>query len=315
MLRPFRFGLNTFGVTSLAAWKDLARRAEDQGYSTLSVADHTFTPLAPLSSLAMSAAFTNRLRLGTYVLGNDFWHPTIIAREAATIDLLSEGRLELGIGSGWRKGDYSERGLRLDPPGVRIERLEEAVRLIKQLFTGEPQSFSGKYYTTDGLVSRPTPVQRPHPPILIGGGGRRMLSLAARQADIVSLNLRTTSDGGLDFSSLTAEATLEKVGWVREAAGERFAQLELNNPVLDVTITQDRELAAARFLKGWGPLGAGVSPAEILRSPHVIIGSVEQIVDDLQMRRERFGLSYITLLGGTPDPDVFAPVVARLAGA
>src|SRR5918911_860639 len=204
MPRPFRFGLNTFGVTSLAAWKDLARRAEDQGYSTLSVADHTFTPLAPLSSLAMSAAFTNRLRLGTYVLGNDFWHPTIIAREAATIDLLSEGRLELGIGSGWRKGDYSERGLRLDPPGVRIERLEEAVRLIKQLFTGEPQSFSGKYYTTDGLVSRPTPVQRPHPPILIGGGGRRMLSLAARQADIVSLNLRTTSDGGLDFRSLTA---------------------------------------------------------------------------------------------------------------
>jgi probable F420-dependent oxidoreductase len=198
---------------------------------------------------------------------------------------------------------------------VRIERLEEAVRLIKQLFTGEPQSFAGKYYTTDGLVSRPTPVQRPHPPILIGGGGRRMLSLAARQADIVSLNLRTTSDGGLDFSSLTAEATLEKVGWVREAAGERFAQLELNNPVLDVTITQDREGAAARFLKGWGPLGAGINPAELLGSPHVIIGSVEQIVDDLQMRRERFGLSYITLLGGTPDPDVFAPVVARLAGA
>ena len=315
MSRPFRFGLNTFGVTSLAAWKELARKAEDQGYSTLSVADHTFTPMAPLAALSLAAAYTSRLRLGTYVLGNDFWHPTILVREVATIDLLSEGRLELGIGTGWRKSDYTERGLRLDPPGVRIERLEEGVRLIKQLFSGEPLSFAGKYYTTDGLVSRPKPVQQPHPPILIGGGGRRMLSLAAREADIVSLNLRTTSDGALDFSSLTAEATLEKVGWVREAAGERFDRLELNNPVLMVAITEDRERAAAEFLKGWGTLAAGLSTAELLRSPHVIIGNLEQVVDDLQMRRELFGLSYITLLGGAPDHDVFAPVVARLAGS
>src|SRR3954453_15214885 len=138
MSRPFRFGLNTFGVASVDSWKELARKAEDQGYSTLSVPDHTFKPMAPLAALAMAVAYTSRLRLGTYVLGNDFWHPTILAREAATIDLLSEGRLELGIGSGWRKDDYSERGMTFDSPGVRIERLEESVRLIKQLFSESP---------------------------------------------------------------------------------------------------------------------------------------------------------------------------------
>ena len=315
MPRPFRFGLNTFGTESLAAWKDLAAKAEDQGYSTLTLADHTFSPLAPLASLALLAAFTSRIRIGTFVLGNDFWHPTILAREASTIDLLSEGRLELGIGTGWRKSDYTERGMPFDSPGVRIERLEESVRLLKQLFSGAPVTHAGKYYTTENLVSKPMPVQGPHPPILIGGGAPRMLALAAREADIVSLNLKTTSDGGLDFSSLTAEATQQKVGWVREAAGERFEQLELNNPVLQVTVTESREAAAADFLKGWGPLGESVSPAQLLGSPHVLIGSVEQIVDDLQMRREQFGLSYITILGGARNPDAFAPVVARLAGS
>jgi probable F420-dependent oxidoreductase len=198
---------------------------------------------------------------------------------------------------------------------VRVERLEEAVRLIKRLFTGEAVSFAGKYYTTDNLVSRPTPVQRPHPPILLGGGGRRMLSLAAREADIVSLNLRTTASGALDFASLTAEATREKIEWIRAAAGDRFSQIELNHPVLYVAITDDREAAAAEFLKGWGPLAAGATPADVVRSPHALIGSVEQIIEDLQMRREVLGLSYITILGGIPEPAEFASVVARLAGA
>jgi probable F420-dependent oxidoreductase len=196
---------------------------------------------------------------------------------------------------------------------VRIERLEESVRLIKELFAGEPVTFAGKYYTTDNLVSRPTPVQRPHPPILLGGGGKRMLSLAAREANIVSLNLRTTAQGALDFTSLTAEATREKIDWIRAAAGERFSQIELNHPVLFVAVTEDREAAAAEFLKGWGPLAVGATPAEVVGSPHALIGSVEQIIEDLQMRRELFGLSYITILGGLPDPAPFASVVARLA--
>jgi probable F420-dependent oxidoreductase len=234
----------------------------------------------------------------------------------STIDVLSEGRLELGLGTGWRRGDYVERGLPLDPPGTRIERLEEAVRLIKQLFAAgeEPVSFAGKYYSTDNLISRPTPVQRPHPPILLGGGGRRMLSLAAREADIVSLNLRTTSEGMLDFASLAAAATREKIEWIRAAAGDRFSELEINHPVLFVAITDDREGAAAEFLKGWGPIAASATPSDVVQSPHALIGSVEQIIEDLQMRRELLGLSYITILGGIPDPAPFASVVARLAG-
>ncbi len=316
MPRPFRFGLNAFGSRSLADWKELIRKAEDQGYSTFSVADHTFSPFAPLAALAHAVALTSRMRLGSYVLGNDFWHPTIVAREMSTIDVLSEGRLELGLGTGWRQGDYLERGMPLDPPGMRIERLEEAVRLIKQLFAAEeePVSFTGKYYRTDNLVSRPTPLQRPHPPILLGGGGQRMLSLAAREANIVSLNLRTTRDGMLDFTSLTAEATRRKVEWIRAAAGDRFTELELNHPVLFVAVTDDREGAAAEFLRGWGPIAASATPADVVQSPHALIGSVEQIIEDLQMRRELLGLSYVTILGGIPDPAPFATVVARLTG-
>jgi probable F420-dependent oxidoreductase len=310
--RPFRFGLNAIGGASRQAWQETARGVEALGYSTLSVADHLFTQLAPLASLVAAAEATTTLRVGSYVFGNDFWHPAILAREAATIDLLSEGRFELGIGTGWERSDYAQRGFALEPPGVRRRRLAEAIQVLKGLFAEGPFSFAGQHYRIDGLDSLPKPIQRPHPPLLIGGGGPKMLALAAQAADIVSVNALTTPDGQIDGSSLTAQAAERKIGWVREAAGERFAEIELNMLVF-VQLSERREEAAAQVAADWGFLAQGVGGADLLESPTFLFGTTEQIVEDLLRRRERFGISYFTVFG-EENLEAFAPVVARLSG-
>ncbi len=309
MARKFRFGVQAWRAADGAEWAAKARRIEDLGYSTLLIPDHFDDQLAPVPALAAAAAATSTLRLGTLVFDNDFRHPAVLAKEAATIDVLSGGRLEFGLGAGWMRTDYDRSGIPFDPPAVRIRRLAESLRIIKGLWGAEAVSFSGRHFQVAGLEGTPRPVQSPHPPVLVGGGGRMLLSLAAREADIIGLNF-TLPSGAVDRAATatgTAAATEEKIGWIREAAGERFPQLELNVTVFVAAVTNDRDHAADRIASGFG-----VSPQEVLEVPHVLIGSVEQMVDDLERRRERFGISYVVFSG--EQHEAMAPVVARLAG-
>ena len=305
--RPFRFGVQAFNAGSRDEWVAKACRAESLGYATFLIPDHFGGQFAPVAALAVAAEATTALRVGAFVFDNDFRHPVVLAKEVATLDLLSGGRFELGLGAGWKRPEYEWAGIPFDPPGVRIDRLAEAVRVLKGLFAEGPLTFAGRHYTIAGLDGLPKPLQRPHPPITIGGGGRRILSLAAREADTVSLNPRALPDGTLDQTDTSAAAVARKIDWVRAAAGERFDRLELNIGVTGVAITDDRRGAAQEFAAR-----SGGDEERALDSPFMLIGSVEQIVEDLQARRERYGVSYIT----APERlmETLAPVVARLAG-
>jgi probable F420-dependent oxidoreductase len=288
-------------------WIDTVRRIEALGYDSISWPDHFMRGFEPVAAMAAAAIATERLRLSGFVFDNDFRHPVVLAMSAGSIDILSDGRLELGIGAGWLKDEYDQSGIPFDPPGVRIARLEEAVRLLKLLFTGEATHFSGEFYSVDELKLPPVPVQRPWPPLVIGGGSKKILSLAAREADIVGITTRALPDGSKDAEDMTAAATARKIDWVREAAGDRFGQFELNTIVPTVEITSDRRAAAERIAAD-----LPVSADEVLDSPAVLIGTVDEIAETLRERRERYGFSYIVIL--EPMIEAFAPVVARLAG-
>lgn len=309
--RKFRFGISPGSAQSRKDWEEQAHKAEDLGYSTLVVPDHFVNDLATVPALAIAAEATSTLRVGSYVFDNDFRHPAMVAKEAATLDLLSDGRFELGIGAGWHGPEYEQTGIPFDPPGVRVSRLEEAVTIIKALFGEEPVNFSGKYYTINGLVGLPRPVQRPHPPIFIAGGSKRVLSLAAREADIVGLHLKTYADGsGGDITSTSVDATQEKLDWVRQAAGDRFDELEFNVLVPRLAISdKPREAAEEIASKANRP---GLTAELLLESPNALIGTVDEIVQTLEMRRERYFISYIVVID--EDIETFAPVVARLSG-
>ena len=309
--RLFRFGVCPGSAESRTDWVGQARKAEDLGYSTFLLPDHFVNELATVPALAIAAEATQTLRVGSFVFDNDFRHPAMVAKEAATLDLLSDGRLELGLGAGWHGPEYEQTGIPFDPPGVRVGRLEEAVTIIKRLFGEEPVTFSGKHYNINGLVGLPRPVQRPHPPIFIAGGGKRVLSLAGREADIVGLHLRTYADGsGGDVSSTSADATLEKLEWVRQAAGERFDRLEFNVLVPRLAVSDNPRQAAEEMVsKANRP---GLTVELLLDSPSALIGTVGDIVETLEMRRERYSISYIVVTG--EDIETFAPVVARLNG-
>ncbi|MBO0694297.1 MAG: TIGR03621 family F420-dependent LLM class oxidoreductase, partial [Acidimicrobiaceae bacterium] len=242
-IRPLRFGVqcSSPSAVSAASWGALARKVEDLGYSRLTVSDHLDQQLAPIAALMAAADATTTLRVGSLVFCNDYHHPVVLAKEAATLDVLSGGRFELGLGAGWMTTDYQRSGIPLDPPAVRVGRLEEAVQVIKALLGDEPCTFHGRHYRVDGLVGTPKPAQRPHPPILIGGGGRRLLALAARHADIVGLNPAMRA-GVIDASAgpdATAEATDAKVAWIRSVAGDRLDALELQVRIHLVVITDD----------------------------------------------------------------------------
>ncbi len=310
--RPFRFGVNAFGPASHDRWVEFARKVEALGYSTLSVDDHVHWPLAPVAALAVAAEATTTLRIGSLVFSNAFRHPVAIARDAATLDVLTNGRFEFGIGAGYASGDCEMTGIPLDPPGIRVDRLIEAVEVIKGAFGGELFTYSGEHYALEGLAPRAKPVQHPHPPLLIGGGRRRVLQLAARETDIVGINWTTTS-GGIDSTpaSSSPEATDQKVAWVREAAGDRCPHIELQIIVAFVVITNDAHTAAEQTISSWG-LNETMTSKDMLETPHGLIGTEEHIIELLQERRERFGISYITVLDSAIDD--FAPIVARLAG-
>ncbi len=309
--RPFRFSVQASHLGAPEELRPLARRAEDAGVSVLTVADHiTGEEVAPLTALMAVADATTDLRVGSLVFSNDYRHPVVLAREAATIDRLSGGRLEFGIGAGWMTTDYETTGMQLDRPGTRIERLEEALAVVEGAWSAQPFDFDGTHYQVQGLDVRPAPAQQPRPPIVIGGGGRRILELAGRRADVVHLNPRLAA-GVIDERagpSATEAATVEKLGWVRDAAGDRFDDLEIGARVHLAVVTDERDSLYDAMAGGFG-----LTPEEARRSPHALCGTVEQICDDLVERRETLGISAIGLSASSLDD--MAPVIARLAGS
>jgi probable F420-dependent oxidoreductase len=249
------------------------------------------------------------LRVGHLVLGNDYKHPAVTAKEAATVDLLSDGRLEFGLGAGWMRTDYDALGLPYDSPGTRVERLEEALAVVNGAWSGEKFNFSGKHYTITDYVGSPKPVQQPRPPIVVGGGAPRVLRLAGREADIVGINpnLRKGAVSEDAVKTALADGTLQKIEWIKQGAGERFDDIELQIRYFVATITDDAE-GFANAVGG----GFGLSADEVLESGVALVGTVDSVIETLQRRRDEWGVSYIVF--GDDNFETFAPVVATLAG-
>ncbi len=308
MPKPFRFGIQAKSANTKTEWVEQVKKIEDLGYSSLSLPDHFDGQLAPTPALMAAADATTDLRVGALVWCNDYRHPVTFASEMATLDILSEGRLELGIGAGWMKTDYDAAGIEYDRPGVRIDRMIESIEIIKGLFSDGPFTYTGEHYGVTDLDLLPKPIQKPVP-ILVGGGGPRMLKLAGKHADIVGVNPNLRS-GAIDETTVadaTAERYAEKISWVKEGAGDRFHDIELQIRVFMTMITDDRDGTAEAL----GP-GLGMDKEQALASPLAVVGTVEQIAETMVERRETYGFSYITL--GAENIDSFAPVVAKLAG-
>jgi probable F420-dependent oxidoreductase len=310
--RKFRFAaqLSKAPDGTARSWAEQARKAEDLGYSTILVPDHFGDQLAPVPALMAAADASTTLRIGSLVFDNDYRHPVVLAKEAATLDVLSDGRLELGIGAGWMRSDYEQSGIPYDPPGTRVDRFAEGVAVVAGLLgSEEPFSFSGAHYTVTGHALLPRPVQRPRPPLILGGGGRRVLGIAGRWADIVSINvdLRAGLGGVESAPNASPEATRAKVGWVRDAAGDRFDDIELNCLIGFAMITDD----AQKIIDAMAPT-FGIDPAEARHVPLALIGTIEEMVDELQWRRHEYGISYFSIEADCWE--ALAPVVSRLAG-
>jgi probable F420-dependent oxidoreductase len=308
--RPFRFGVQVEGTGSRADWVALAQRIEAAGYATMTMPDHFTAQLAPVPALQAAADATTTLRLGALVHDNDYKHPVVLAKELATMDVLSDGRVEIGLGAGWMVSDYEQSGIPYDPPGVRISRFVEGLHVIKSALGPDPFSFTGEHYTITGYDGLPKPVQS-IPPVLIGGGGPRVLKLAAREADIIGINGTLTS-GAIDrstFASMTAEAVDEKVAIVAAAAADagRFDAIEMNVRAFLVFVTDDVDRGLSTLSEFTG------MPTDVIAaSPFVLVGPTSKLIDDLVERRERWGFSYVIV--GQNDVDAFAPVVAALSG-
>jgi len=299
------------GAADAASWRGLVERLDDEGYDLIHMPQHRGTKgFSPLVALGFVASYSARLRIGTLVLDNESVHPAIIARDAATLDLLSEGRLELGIGAGWLEADHSSIGQEFASAGTRIERLSEAIDVMRACWSGESASFDGRHYVLRDAPNHPLPAQAGGPPLLVGGGGRRVLTLAARKADIVSFvpNMSAGRVGRESAANATGTATAEKLAWVREAAGVRFEDIELHTNLTNVFVTDDRLPTMEKIARGYGL----DDPASALDIPHVVIGTVAQCVDQLLERRASTGISHYTVFEANLDP--FAPIIAELAG-
>jgi probable F420-dependent oxidoreductase len=312
-VQPFTFSADIGEVVTGPDLAARARQAEDLGYHALVVPDHLLGRLSPIVAMASVAAATTALRVSAFVMNNDLRHPAVVAADLASIDVLSGGRLDVAIGAGWNRPEYDAIGLRFDPPPVRQARLTESVAILKQIFAGEPFSFAGEYYTITDYRPGPPTVQRPHPPLFIGGGSRRTLALAGREGDIVGLAPRISSSAAVDARSLTLEATREKIEWVRESAGARFPSLTFNvyPSVWPVTITDNLRAEARRVVDHLrARSGVELTEDEVIGSPHLFIGSINRLVEKFQQLREELGISSI-MLGEITE---LAPVVERLAG-
>jgi len=271
-----RFATQSGSASSGQEWIDRAKRLEALGY-------------------------------GTLVVDNDFRNPTVFARECATLDVLTNGRFELGIGAGWLDRDYQSTGIPFDRGRVRVGRLAEAVTLLKRLFTEEQVTFAGEYYEVDRAECRPKPVQRPYPPFLIAGGGPDILALAGREANIVAIVASgITGSGKLAPEKLTLETMREQIRLVRDAAGARFGEIELSM-FLDCIVTDDREKTIAEMAKK-----AKAEPDVLRNSAYRGIGTLREIRDHIVRMRDAIGITYFCLRG--PDVESLGPVVGELTG-
>ncbi len=307
--RPFRFGVMAAKAASSSEWTETAKQAEDLGYSALLMPDHFGDQLAPVPALSMAAAATKELRVGTLVFANDFRHPAILAKDTATLDLLSDGRLEVGVGAGWMTEDYSWTGVPHDRAGIRIDRMIESIEVLRGLWGEGPFSFECEHYTITEMNGLPKPAQAGGPPIIVGGGGKRVLSTAARLADIVGVNPNVGEGkvGPEAIASMSADATEEKLGWVRDAAGDRFDDIEISILKFVTIVTDARDAVAEKV-----GAGMGMDASTLLASPHTLVGSAEEVADELVEQRERWQGSYVTVQSDALES--FAPVVAALAG-
>jgi probable F420-dependent oxidoreductase len=321
MTRPFRFGLQSFNTTSPQDWRDQARHAEALGFSTFSVADHVIGPgpalaatnhpvqdIAAIPAMVVAIEATSTITIGSRVFCTDYRQPVMFAKELATLAYFAEGRLEIGLGAGWLQGEYEAMGVPWDPAGVRIDRMEETIALIRAHFADGEIDIDGTHVHAAGFEGVPK-VPTGLPPIMIGGGAPRVLGIAGREADIVSLNFDNSSGkiGPAGVGSSTAELTAQKIEWIRAGAGDRFDDLELEIAGYFTVVTDDREDTLSKMAPMFG-----LEPAVFGEHPHALIGSVESICDQLVERRETYGISYITFAGRMVD--AVAPIVERLAG-
>lgn len=308
-IKPFRFGIQTSSQPDRTSWIDLAKRTEANGFDVLTMPDHFTDQLAPVPALMAAADATTTLRVGALVWDNDYRHPVVLAKELATIDVLSGGRLEVGIGAGWMISDYQQAGLTYDRPGVRIDRFIEGLDVIRRCMASVPFSYTGTYYSITDYNGMPKPIQSPCPPILIGGGGKRVLTYAAQHADIIGINATLTAGavGPEVISTMSAADVDNKVAVVRNTVGERVNSIEMNVRAFMVNVTDDAHGSIERLAKGMK-----VEPSMIAETPFALIGPPSKLIEDLLARRERWGFSYI-IVGGE-DVDSFAPVVAALHG-
>lgn len=326
MSKPFRFSLQCFNTDSPANWRTLISKTEDLGYSTFFLADHFLSPgpalegtfhppqlLGAVPAIAMALEQTSTLRVGCRVFCNDYRHPAILAKEAATMDYLSGGRLEFGLGAGWIRAEYEAAGIAFDEFPERFERFAESVHAYKAFMSGEPLDISGKSVNWSGFNGTPAPAQQPWPPLMIGGGSKKILEFAGAEADIVSLNFNNRAGmlGPDGMNSGLAEATARKIDWIRNGAGDRFDDIELEIGAYTTIITDHQQPTAAAFGEA-----LGMSAEDILEHPHCLIGSVDYICDELQRRRETYGISYVAVMddGENNMVEAFAPVVERLSG-
>jgi probable F420-dependent oxidoreductase len=313
-VRPFRFLADVHEIVTGPELAARARRAEQLGYHALVLPDHLLGQLSPVVAMATVAAATSTLRVSAFVMNNDLRHPAVLAQDLASIDVLSGGRVDVAIGAGWNRPEYDAIGIAFDPTPVRQARLAESVTVLKGLFAGTPFSFTGEHYTITDYAAEPVPVQRPHPPFFIGGGGRRTLTLAGQEADTVGLAPRILANSAVDAASLTLAATREKIGWVRAAAGDRFRSMELNvyASTWPVTVTDDLRGEVRRVIDNLrSRTGVELTEAEVIDSPHLFIGSVDRLVEKFLQLREELGITSV-LLGGI---DELTPVLQRLSGA
>ena len=324
--KPFRFSLQSFNTDSPANWRSLIDKTEALGYSTFFLADHflsegsalegTFHPpqmLGAIPAIAMALEQTTTLRVGARVLCNDYRHPFVTAKEAATLDYLSEGRLEFGIGAGWIQKEYEAVNLPFDEFPQRFARFAEFVHAYKAFMSGEQMDIDGDFIRWSGFAGTPAPAQTPHPPLMIGGGSKKILEFAGAEADIVSLNFNNRAGmlGPDGMNSGLAEATAKKINWVKNGAGDRFDDIELEIGAYNTIITDHQQPTAAAIGDA-----LGLSAEVILTHPHCLIGSIDFICEELERRRETYGISYVAVLddGTNNMVEAFAPVVARLAG-
>ena len=333
-MKPFRFGVQAGTCKTKAKWTEFARRVETNGYDIITMPDHFADQLAPIPALMAIASATLSLRIGMLVLDNDFRHPLVLAKELATLDVLSEGRLEIGLGAGWMPSDYEFSGINFDKPSLRIKKLQETITIIRGAFANEQFSFDGAFYKIKNYDGLPKPIQCPMPPLLMGGGGTKMLTLATKEANIISIANTKSKDFAADvigrmssmarsrsdsidkdskdiskksMDSLSANAVDEKVTQIQFLAGDRMPNIELNIRPFMINITKDVKSAIEILAHG---LKTGTQ--DVLENPFALIGPPEKLIDDLLYRRDRWGISYVTV--GPADIDTFAPVVSHLKG-